>query len=190
MVIDRELLQLWRAADGTLLDEVRRSRGTHRLVTGIADGGPIAVVSAMDRPPEVFRLEELTAPPALVSGLQEGFAAAVDGRRLVAGSVAELRSGWRTVWGCDLSGRALGPEIVGPPITSVAIAGWPAVYIARSDATVSLTDLESGRELCPALQLPAEPRSIAATDDGDLLVGLGPDVARFTPPIQAWPEPS
>ncbi|WP_405098227.1 hypothetical protein [Micromonospora sp. NBC_01412] len=186
VVVDRELLQLRRAADGALLDEVCKDRGTYRLVTGPSDGGPIAMVSAIDRPPEVFRLEELTAPPSSVPGLHGGFAAALDGTRLVAGSLTERRTGWRTVWTCDLSGHPLGPDIGGPPITSIAIATWPAAFIARADGTVSLTDLESGHDLCPVLQLPAEARSIATADDGDLLVGVGTDVARFKPPIQAW----
>jgi WD40 repeat protein len=182
VVIDRELLQLWRADDGTLIDEVRKERGTYRLVAGLCEGAPIAVVSAIGRPPEVFRLDQLSAPPSPVPSLDGSFVAALDGTRLVAGSLAERRSGWRTAWACDLSGRPLGPAVVGAPITSVAIATWPAVFIARTDGTVSLTDLESGQELCPALQLPAEPRSIA-TDDLDVLVGVGVDVARFTPPV-------
>ncbi|MFD6640354.1 WD40 repeat domain-containing protein [Micromonospora chalcea] len=182
VVIDRELLRLQRADDGTLIDEVRKERGTYRLVTGPSEGGPIAVVSAIGRPPEVFRLDRLSAPPSPMPGLDGGFVAALDGTRLVAGSLAERRSGWRTAWACDLTGRPLGPEVVGAPITSVAIATWPAVFIARADGTVSLIDLESGQELCPALQLPAEPRSIAI-DDLDVLVGVGADVARFTPPV-------
>jgi hypothetical protein len=183
VVVDRDLLQLRRAADGMLLDEVRKHRGTFRLVTGPSDGDPIAVISAVDRPPDVFRLEELAVPPSPVLGLSGGFAAALDGPYLVAGSLAERQSGWRTVWSCDLSGDPLGPDIIGPPITSVAIATWPAVYIARTDGTVSLTDVESGHDLCPALQLPTDARSIATADNGDLLVGLGTDLARFKPPI-------
>ncbi|NUT32081.1 MAG: hypothetical protein HOV79_03300 [Hamadaea sp.] len=182
VVVDRELLQLRRAEDGTLVDEVRRERGTYRLVTGIVDGDPVAVVSAIGRPPEVVRLEQLSAPPSPVAGLDGGFVAAVEGTRLVAGSLAQRRSGWRTVWACDLAGRPVGPEIVGAPIAAVAIAAWPATFIARADATISLTDLESGRDLCPALHLPAEPRTIA-TDRGDLIVGVGTDLARFTPPV-------
>lgn len=88
VVIDRELLQLRRAIDGTLLDEVRKDRGTIQLVTGPSDGGPIAVVSAIDRPPEAFRLEELAAPPSPVPGLHGGFVAALHGTRLVAGALA------------------------------------------------------------------------------------------------------
>lgn len=186
VVINRELLQLRRAEDGTLLDEVDRGRGAFRLVTGQSGDGPIAVISAIDHPPKVFRLEELAAPPVPVPGLHGGFAAAMDATRLVAGSLAERRSGWRTVWACDLSGRPLGPDIVGRPITSVAIATWPAVFIARTDGTVSLTDLESGQDLCPALQLSAEACSIATAGDGDLLAAIGTDVARFKPPIRTW----
>lgn len=184
VIVDRDLLQLRRTADGTLLREVRKHRGTFRLIAGSSDAGPIAVVSALDRPPDVFLLEDLAMPPSSVHGLRGGFAAAVAGRYLIAGSLAERQSGWRTAWACDLSGEPLGPDVQGPPITSVAVASWPAVYVARTDGTVSLTDLESGRDLCPALYLPTEARNITVAGNGDLLVGVGADVARFAPPVQ------
>ncbi|MDG4832085.1 WD40 repeat domain-containing protein [Solwaraspora sp. WMMD1047] len=184
VIIDRDLLQVRRTVDGTLLHEVRKHRGTFRLITGSWEGRPIAVVSALDRVPEIFQLEDLAVPPSPIEGLRGCFAAAVAGQRLLAGSLAERQSGWRTVWACDLSGEPIGPDLHGAPITSVAVAGWPAVYVARSDCTVSLTDFESGRDFCPALHLPAAARSIAVDSNGDLLVGVGADVARFAPPAQ------
>jgi hypothetical protein len=180
VVVDRDLLQLRRAADGALLDQVRLSRGTFRLVAGPSADGPIAVTSALDHLPEIFRLEALAEPPVPITRLDGAFVGALDGGRLIAGRLDEWRNG-KTLWACDLSGHRLGPDLTGPPFTGYAVATWPEVYIARADGTVSLVDVVSGRALCPALQLPTAARGIATTG-GDLLVGFGIDVARFRPP--------
>jgi WD40 repeat protein len=181
VVIDQGKIQLRRPVDGALIEEARKHRGTYRLVVGSTDRGPIAVTSALQHPPQVFRLERLREPPVSIPDLDGGFVAAMSGDRLIVGSLAERRTGWRTLWSSDLSGRRLGPDIGGPPITSVAVAAWPGTYIARADGTVALIDLESGDRLCPDLQLPTEARTIAAAQDGDLLVGTGTSVARFRP---------
>lgn len=182
VVVHRGLLQLRRTADGTVFDEVRKHRGTFRLVTGVSEQRPIAVVSALDLHPEIFHLDDLAAPPSPVPGLDGGYVVAVEGNHLVSGSLAERRDAWRTAWGRDLSGHRVGPGVTGTPITSVAIAGWPAVYIARIDGTVSLVDLESGEELCPALRLPTAAGGIAVVGVRGLIVAFGSDVARLEPP--------
>jgi len=61
------------------------------------------------------------------------------------------------------------------------VRAWPAVYLTHADATVSLTDLETGTDLCLPMRLPSPPISLAVTQDGDLLVGSGSDVTRFHP---------
>jgi len=80
------------------------------------------------------------------------------------------------------------------PIAAAAGRSWPAVYLARTDGTVSLTDLETGLDLCPAMQFPrrvtalaviggagADARAGADADIGDLIVGFGSDLARIRP---------
>jgi hypothetical protein len=190
VVVNRTLLEIRRTADGVVRRLVRKHDGTFRLVTGRSGGRPIAVVSALDRHPEVFQLEDLAAPPVPVPGLDGGFVIAVHGDHLVTGSLAEPYDAWRTVWARDLSGGPAGPPVTGAPVTAVAVAAWPAVYIARIDGTVSLVDLASGAEVCPALRLPDPAAGIAVAADGDLVAGFGAEVARFHPPAGLAAGPS
>ena len=71
---------------------------------------------------------------------------------------------------------AFGASAAGPLLVS-----GHGEWSAHSDGTVSLTDLESGRDLCAPMLLPSPPISLATTRDGDLLVGAGSDVTRYHP---------
>ncbi|RKR88334.1 hypothetical protein BDK92_2647 [Micromonospora pisi] len=181
VVINRGTLEIRRTTDGAVIDKVVKHRETSRVVIGSFGREPIAITTSPSAHPELFRLEDLAAPEPL-PGLAGGFVAAMDGDRLVCGSYAEPWNAWRTAWARDLTGQRLGPDVTGEVITSVAVADWPAVYMARADGTVSLVDLESGDELCPALRLPTKAASLAVAPGGDLIVGYGPHVARFRPP--------
>ncbi|WP_327003205.1 WD40 repeat domain-containing protein [Dactylosporangium sp. NBC_01737] len=174
-------LEVWRADDGVRLAAVEVPRSLMRLVAADLDGRPVVILSTTGEPPMVFHLDDMTAPPRPVPQLDDDFVAAVAGTRVVTGLFAPGRDGWRVVRGRDLAGTWRGPDVEGAAISSVAIAAWPAVYVARADGTVSLTNLETGADLCPRLELPIAPRSIAATDDGDLIVAFGADLARFRP---------
>lgn len=183
LVTGARRLELRRASDGARIAAVEAPRRIVRMLSAEIDGAPVLVVSSFDGPPAMYRLDDLYAAPVRLPELGDNFIAAVDGPRLVTGRFGADRSGWRTVRARNLSGDRLGPDIDGPRITSVALAAWPAVYIARIDGSVTLTDLETGRDRCPPLRLPVAARSIAATDDGDLLAGFGTDVARFHPQL-------
>ncbi|WP_157411580.1 WD40 repeat domain-containing protein [Actinoplanes rectilineatus] len=184
---DRGLLQVWRAIDGALLDEVRKYGGTFRLLTRVVDGDPVAVISAVGRPPEIFRLDDLKVPPESIDRLDGYFVEAMDGDHFLVGNFADRAGGRRTMWASGLTGEPVGPDLIGPPVVSLAIVSWPAAYIARDDGTVSLVDVESGDQLCSPLQLPESPSSIAVTEDGDLLAAVGNNVIRTRPP-HGWPE--
>ncbi|GLY05027.1 WD40 repeat domain-containing protein [Actinoplanes sp. NBRC 101535] len=67
--------------------------------------------------------------------------------------------------------------------TLATVRAWPQVYLAHEDGTISLTDLLTGEDLTPPMTLPSMPISIAATTDGDLLVGYGSDTARLSPRV-------
>jgi WD40 repeat protein len=176
-------LDVWRATDGTKIATLHIPGRLLRLVRAEVDGRPLAVVSTFDGAPVAYRLDDLAAPPLPLPDIAGDFIVAMNEVRLVAGCFAEDASGWRSVRAWDLSGNCLGPYIHGPRVTSVAIARWPAVYIARLDGTITLTDVTTGEDRCPPLQLPIGARDIAATADGDLLAGFGLDIARFRPPM-------
>ncbi|GAA0513390.1 hypothetical protein Ade02nite_89490 [Paractinoplanes deccanensis] len=189
VVVHRGVLAIRRVTDGSVAAEVVKHRETSRVVLGSVDGEPIAISSSHERHAQLFRLADLVAPERLPAGRDGEFVDAMAGTRLLCGSYAEPWDAWRTAWARDLSGNRLGPEVTGEVITAVAIAEWPAVYIARADRTVSLIDMESGAELCPALRLPARARSLAVMADAagsrerpDVVVGFGLEVARFRPP--------
>ncbi|XVU26020.1 hypothetical protein ACQPZJ_02870 [Actinoplanes sp. CA-054009] len=183
VVVSQGVLAIRRTGDGSVIDDVVKHRSTSRVVIGSTDRGPVAVTSSHDEHPQLFWLENLAEAVRLPHADGE-FIAAMDGDRLVCGSYAEPWNKWQTAWAGDLSGRRLGPAVTGEVITAVAVAAWPAVYIARADRTVSLVDLESGRELAPALHLPKRARSLVVVDGRDVIAGFGLEVARFEPP--AW----
>jgi hypothetical protein len=90
--------------------------------------------------------------------------------------------------GC-LAFATMAEDPLGPVVRSeaeviaVTPATWPAVYIARVDGFVSLTELTTGADLCPPMLLPRTPRALAVTDDDGLAVAFGNDVAMVYPPL-------
>ncbi len=178
-------LKVWRASDGSPLTRLRvqptRKTG---FATGLLEGRPVAIVSAHHQPVLVFALDNGLTSPMMRLDAENDFVLGLAGTRVVTGYFDDGSTGWRAVRAWHLSGQRVGPEVrADAEVTSVAVAQWPGVYIARADGTVTLTDLQTGQDLCPSLLLPRRPNAIAVADDGNLLAAFGSDVALFQPPL-------
>lgn len=188
----RGALRIWRASDGQLLSEIQTSvRGmASGFVGGYVDGRPVVAVSGGRQPVTLFVLDGSTAPPITVPGSNGEAVLGLVGSNVVTGIVHdERRSACRIIRARDISGDWRGPDVCGSAeMTTVAVAGWPLVYIGRADGRVSLTDLKSGDDRCPPMLLPVAPRSLAVTMAGDLVVGFGHDVALVRAPGRSRPS--
>ncbi|MFI0480924.1 WD40 repeat domain-containing protein [Actinomadura sp. 9N215] len=179
------MFKLWRPADGALLAETMT--GLSAMVTGFAtgaDGGrPLAAVSTYGRPMTLHALDDLTLTPIIIPEAGDDIVLDVAGPHVVAGHAVHERGGPTTVRVWNVSGGRFGADVRGPAeVTSAAVRAWPTAYIGRADGTVSLTDLETGGDLCPPVLLPSRPNAMTVTGDGDLIVGFGADLARLRPP--------
>jgi hypothetical protein len=154
--------------------------------TTVSEGRAWAAVSAVSTPVTVCSLDD---PAALLRTVPEtvgDVVLAVSASYIVTAGSGGGREGLRVVRAWRVTGERAGPDIWDEAeITAAAVRVWPAVYIARADRTVSLTDVETGRELCGRLLLPARPSALAVAPDGDLVVGFGADVACVSPPVGA-----
>ncbi|WP_211588525.1 WD40 repeat domain-containing protein [Allorhizocola rhizosphaerae] len=176
------MLKIWRPHDGVLLAETLTNVESKLtgFATGIVEGRPLAVLTSYSQPMAVYTLDDLAAPPTVISTAGDDVALAIAGPHIVA---AHSRTAPRTVRVWHLSGQRIGPGIPGDAeITTLAPRTWPAAFIGRADATVSLTDLHTGHDLCPRMLLPTVPSTMTVTADGDLIVGFGSDLARVRPP--------
>lgn len=179
------MFKIWRQADGAL--SAASASGLKSkvsgFVTGVIGGRTVAVLSSTGQPLRVHDLEDLAAEPTVVPEAGHDVVLDMVGSRIITGRVDDPYSGPTTVRVWTAAGERVGAEIGGTAVVvAAAVREWPAVYIARADGTVALTDLETGRDLCPAVLLPAKPTSLAVTRDRELIVGFGSDVARIAPP--------
>ncbi|MFG2696908.1 WD40 repeat domain-containing protein [Kitasatospora sp. NPDC048407] len=202
-------IRFWHPDDGTLLARIVAT-DIESGITGFAvatlDGRPTAVVSShAEEPIRLYNPDDPTAPPDSVPGTDgHPLLAVLDGRfvavRSDQGHVLGARvRNWRRyphsapapdatvirTWHRD--GRPAGPAIEdAAPVTAFAARTWPEAYIARTDGTVSLTDLSTGRPLARPLRLPIPATTLATTPDGALAIGFGRDVALVRPPLRRF----
>ncbi|RKS68418.1 WD40 repeat protein [Actinomadura pelletieri DSM 43383] len=181
------MIKLWRPADGVLLAETMT--GMSSLVTGFAigddEGRPVMAVSSGGRSVRVQALDDLAATPVIVPEAGDDVVFDIVGPHIVTGHRDHEYGNPRTVRVFTVSGDRFGTELRGTAdITAVAVRTWPTAFIGRADGTVTLTDLETGRDLCPRLLLPSRPKTLNVTDEGDLIVAFASDLARFHPPLQ------
>ena len=180
------MLKIWGLADGALLAET--PTGVTSKVTGfgtaIIEGKAFAVLSSYSQAMTLYSLDDLAAPPIIIPEAGDDIVLDVVGPHVVAAHFDDERSRPDTVRVWHISGRQIGPDIRGSAaVTAAAARTWPAVYIGRVDGTVSLTDMETGRDLCPPVLLPTRPSTMTVTSNGDLVVGFGSDLARLRPPV-------
>ncbi|MEN3307879.1 MAG: hypothetical protein V7603_4081 [Micromonosporaceae bacterium] len=180
------MLKIWRPVDGALLAETRT--GVVSKVTGFAtgavDGRAFAVLSSYSQPMTLHALDDLTTAPTIIPEAGDDIVLDLDGPHILAAHFDGERTRANTVRVWTTSGSRIGPDIrTRTGVTSAAVRLWPTVYIGHADGTVSLTDVETGRDLCPPMLLPIRPNTLAVTGNGDLVVGFGSDVARVRPPI-------
>lgn len=181
-----QMLKIWRLPDVALAAEVEidvRSKVTG-FATGVIDGRAWVAISSYTQPMMLYALDDLTAPPIVIPEAGSDRVLDLVGPHVVAARFNYEREMPKTLRVWDLSGRRVGPDIRSTAeITSAAGRAWPAVYVGRADGTVSLTDVETGRDLCHPMLLPDRPHDLTVTGDGGLLVAFGSDVARVHPPI-------
>lgn len=182
----RGALRIWRASDGQLLSEIQTPlRGmASGLVVGDVEGMPAMAISGGRQPVTLYILDGSGAPPITVPGSNGEVVLGIVGSKVVTGIVHDKRrSGCQIIRARDISGGWRGPDVCGSAeMTAVAIAGWPFAYLGCADGRVSLIDLRSGHDCCPSMLLPVVPKSLAVTMAGDLVFGLGHDVALVRPP--------
>lgn len=185
-------LKIWDASDGQWLGQRNTPREfTTGFATGLLDGRPIGVLSARRNPIHVIALDEELLVPLAAFEADGDVVIAFDGTRVITGHFDEFPKGWRTVRAWDLSGEPLGPGIRSESaVTAVALALWPHVYIARVDGTVSLSNLETGQDVCPRMMLPRTPKALAVTSSSGVIVGFGADLAHIHPPTELLQESS
>ncbi|WP_158581419.1 WD40 repeat domain-containing protein [Actinomadura spongiicola] len=181
---DRKI-KLWRPADGALIAETMTGMSSH--VTGFAighdEGRPVVAVSTSGRCVRIHALDDLAATPVIVPEAGDDVVFDIVSPYIVNGHRDHEYGNPRTVRVFTVSGDRFGAELRGTAdVTAVAVRTWPTAFIGRADGTVTLTDLETGRDLCPRLLLPSRPKTLNVTDEGDLIVAFGSDLARFRPP--------
>jgi WD40 repeat protein len=179
------MLKIWDIADGALLAETPTgvTSKVTGFATGVIEGKPFAVLSSYGQAMALYTLDDLAAPPIIVPEAGDDIVLDVVGQHVVAAHFEYERSRPDTVRVWHISGSRIGPDIRGStPVTTAAVRTWPAVYIGRADGTVSLTDMETGRDLCSPVLLPTRPNTMTVTS-GDLVVGFGSDLARLRPPV-------
>jgi WD40 repeat protein len=180
-------IRLWDPADGMVIAEIMTGLTSHAsgFATGIDGGRPVVALSDGRRPLERYALDDLKAAPVIIPEAGDGSVLAVAGPFVVTGHRHRQYGPLRTVRVWDVSGQRFGTDVRGDAdITAAAVRTWPSAYIGRADGTVSLTDLETGEDLCRPLLLPSRPITLTVASDGDLIVGFGSDLARFRPPVR------
>ncbi|MEU8798976.1 WD40 repeat domain-containing protein [Spirillospora sp. NPDC048819] len=179
-------LKLWRARDGILLAETQT--GVSSMVTGFVTGNVggrvFAACSSYSQPLILQALDDLEAPSIALPEVGNDVVLSIFASHIVTGHFDEGRSGLHTIRVWNASGDSVGPKVrVRAEVTALAVRAWPSVYIGRADGRISLTDLNTGAELCPPMLLPRRPNTLNVTGGGDLIVGFGSDLARVRPPI-------
>jgi len=180
------MLKIWRPTDGALLAETMT--GVSSKVTGFAigtvEGRVFAALTSYSQPMTLYTLDDLAASPIIVPEAGDDVVLDIVGPHVVAAHYDYEPTRPNTVRVWDISGSRIGPDIRNSTeVTTAAGRAWPAVYIGRADGTVSLTDMETGRDLCPPVLLPTRPNTMTVTSNGDLVVGFGSDLARLRPPV-------
>jgi len=169
------VLKLWRPDDLTLLAEIPNE--VRSRATGFAAGETYVALSSLSQPLTVHRLDDPAAPPVVLPQAGDDVLLAVAGERLVTASSLP-----RTVRVWSLTGDLVLPAVPIPPgVVGAVVRAWPELYVAYADGSVTLLDLEAGREVCPPIRLPARPGPMAVTGDGDLVIGYSSAVARLRP---------
>ncbi|SNY60166.1 hypothetical protein SAMN05421748_12164 [Paractinoplanes atraurantiacus] len=144
--------RVWRADDleilGEVATEVEFASGFVSATT--SDGRPVLAVTTRSDGMLICPLDDLTAPPLVVPAVGDDVAIAAVGSRVV---VRRRDGAAPRAW--DTSGNLLAAGVRRPsPVTHAAVRSWPQVYVAHADDTVSLVDLEAGRDVGPPLLLP------------------------------------
>ncbi|MFI7699347.1 WD40 repeat domain-containing protein [Nonomuraea sp. NPDC049480] len=178
-------IKIWHPTDGILLDEAQTAVITRitGFATGVIDGRPFAALSGYGRPMTLHALDDLTAPSITIPDADDDVVLAFAGPGVVAAHTVPGHGRPDTVRVWSVSGTRIGPDIRGTTeVTTATERAWPAVYVGRADGTISLTDLETGHDLCHPIILPTRPIALVVTGDGDLIAGFGSDLARVRPP--------
>jgi hypothetical protein len=129
-------------------------------------------------------LDDLSARPVVIPESGNDIALALVGQHVVAAHSDDEPGMLHTYRVWDISGERVGRDgPAGVRIIGAAVRAWPTMYVGRADGSISLTNVESGRDLCPSMLLPTVPRSLTATGEGALVVAFGSDVAVIRPPV-------
>jgi WD40 repeat protein len=177
-------LRILRAIDGSPTAEIQTGMYTRvsGFAAGLVQGRPAVAISAYREQATVYFLDDLTPASIVIAQAGADFVVDLVDTHVVTGS-PDAQENWRVVRAWDLSGEPVGPDIQrDAAITAVAMSEWPKAFIATADNLVSLTNLETGIEVCQAMRLPRTAHAFAVTAGGDLIVGFGSDVARVRPP--------
>jgi WD40 repeat protein len=180
------ILKTWNLADGVLLAQTRT--GVTSRVTGFAtttiDGKLFVVLSSYGQAMALYALDDPAAPPISIPEAGDDIVLDAVGPYIIAAYYEDDRSRPGTVRVWHVSGSRIGPDVRGSTaVTTAVVRTWPATYIGRADGTICLTNLETGRDLCPPMLLPGRPNTMTVTGNGDLVVGFGSDLAHVRPPV-------
>ncbi|MFF4402267.1 caspase family protein [Streptomyces sp. NPDC001480] len=190
-----ETVRVWDLTSGTPIGEPLSSHTgpVTAVACTVLDGTPVAVAvtGGHDETVWVWDLTSGTQIREPLSGYDDGvFAVActvLDGTPVaVTGDVDG------TVWVWDMtSGTQIGEPLTGHtgPVTAVActvLDGTPIAVTTSRDDTVRLWNLRRGASA--ALLAAADPRAVALTSEGDLVLSMGRDVAVFSRRPQRSPH--
>ncbi|WP_405008907.1 WD40 repeat domain-containing protein [Kitasatospora sp. NBC_01539] len=174
-------------ADGAVLATipVDAETGTTGFAVGAVDGRATVALTSYEEPARLFDLDDPSSAPEIVPGTEDHPVLALLDGRLVTVRSEDAAEGATALRAWDRTGRPAGPEIDGPAaVTAVAGLGWPELYVARADRTLTLIDLRTGEPSTRPLLLPGAAVCLAATADGGVAVGFGQDIALVRPPIR------
>ncbi|WLQ35366.1 caspase family protein [Streptomyces castrisilvae] len=177
-------VRVWDLTDGRPIGEP--FTGYINTVVAVActmlDGRPVVVTGCSDGTVWVWDLTDGRLIGEPFTG-HTGDAVAVACTMLDGHPVAVTGSGDGTVWVWDLSaGRLIGEPFTGHTGDAVAVActmldGHPVAVTGSGDGTVRVWDLTDGRPVAEFLT--DDPRSVAFTSTGDLVIGFHNDVAVY-----------
>ncbi|MFK0195837.1 hypothetical protein [Kitasatospora sp. NPDC090308] len=173
-------------ADGAPLATISVDTRTNTtgFAVGTLDGRAIAALSSYDEPARLFDLDDPSSGSEILPGTEGHPVLAILDGRLVTVRSEDAADGATALRAWDRAGRPAGPEIDGrAAVTAVAGHGWPQLYVARTDHTLTVVDLSTGEPSTRPLLLPGPATCLAATSDG-VLVGFGQDLALVCPPVR------
>ena len=180
-------IAMWDLATGTLLGEQHGEYPVTGLATGSTDGRPIAAITRFLRDP--VRLWDLTSLATVTTRLDKDLPGGETVKALIqryGRATLVTVDGWSSIRLWDVTDGTLhGADQTDNPhyITAMVVAevaGGPVAAVARIDSTVRLVNLETRRELGPALRLPSPPWAMALSQHGELVVCFGADTALVT----------